>query len=105
MLFAKWEDKNGVSIAVSPAAECIRMLSDPSQINGIKSQGMRAKQEGTALVEWNDYATYSMADVPLTPEYKLMLEKGKFNRIRAHYNIRTDPHLGLGWAAIRRVAC
>jgi hypothetical protein len=46
-----------------------------------------------------------MADVSLLSEYKLVLEKGKFNGIRAHYNIRKDPDLGLGWAAIRWVAC
>ena len=105
MLSAKWEDKNGVSIAVSLVAECVRMLSDPSRINRIKSKGMRAKRERTTLVQWNDYATYSMADVPLISDYKLVLEKGKFNGIRAHCNIRTDPNLGLGWAAICWVAC
>ena len=96
--------KIGVSIVVSPAAEYIRMLSDPSRINGIKRKGMRAKQEGTALVKRNDYATYSMVDVLLIPEYKLVLEKGKFNEFQAHYNIRTDPNLGLRWAAICWVA-
>ncbi len=105
MLSVKWEETIGVSIVVSPAAECVRMLSDPSQINGIKRKGMRAKQEGTALVKRNDYATYSMVDVPLIPEYKLVLEKGKFNGFRAHYNIHTDPNLGLRWAAICWVAC
>jgi len=33
------------------------------------------------------------------------MEKGKYNGIRAYYNIRTDPDLGVGWAALRRVAC
>ncbi len=40
------------------------MLSDPSRIDGIKSEGMRAKQEGTTLVERNNYAAYSMEDAP-----------------------------------------
>ena len=102
---AKWIDRNGVAEAVSPAAECVRMLSDPSRINGIKSEGMRAKQEGTALVERNDYAAYSMDDVPPIPDYKIELEKGKYNGIHAYYNIRTDPDLGIGWAALRHVAC
>ncbi len=34
-----------------------------------------------------------------------MLKKGKFNGIRAYYNIRTDPNLGIGWAAIHQIAC
>jgi hypothetical protein len=35
----------------------------------------------------------------------VVLSPGEFNGIRAHYNIRTDPQLGLRWAALRRVAC
>ena len=35
----------------------------------------------------------------------MVLSPGEFNGIRAHYNIRTDPQLGLRWAALRRVAC
>jgi hypothetical protein len=47
-----------------------------------------------------------MEDVPPIPNFKIVLPtKGKFNGIRAHYNIRTDPDLGIGWAALRRVAC
>ncbi len=94
-----------MAVAVSPAAKCVWMLSDPSRINGIKSKGMRAKQEGTVLVKRNDYAEYSMNDVPPIPEYKIKMEKGKYNGIRAHYNICTDPDLGIGWAAVHRVAC
>ena len=71
------------------------MVSNPSWINVIESKGMRPKREVTTLVEQNDYAAYSMADVSLILEYKLVLEKGKFKGIRAHYNIRTDPNLGL----------
>jgi hypothetical protein len=35
----------------------------------------------------------------------VILPKGKFNGLRAHYNIRTDPDLGMDYAAMRRVAC
>ena len=35
----------------------------------------------------------------------MVLSPGDYNGIRAHYNIRTDPDLGLGWCALRRVAC
>jgi hypothetical protein len=51
MLNAKWIDRGRELVAVSPAAECVRILSDPARINGIKSEGMRAKREGKALVE------------------------------------------------------
>jgi hypothetical protein len=65
---------------------------------------MRTKQEETALVERNDYAAYSMEDV-LPLEYKIEMEKGKYNGILAYYNIHTDPDLGIGWAPVRCVAC
>ena len=105
MLSAKWVERDGETIAVSPADECVRLLSHPSRVNGIKSEGMRAKRENKVLVSRNEYASYTMGDVPLIPDYKVVLPKGKFNGIRAHYNIRTDPDLGVGWAAMRRVAC
>ncbi len=43
MQSAKWIDRSGLLVAVSPAAECVRILSDPTCLNGIKSKGMRAK--------------------------------------------------------------
>jgi hypothetical protein len=105
MLNAKWIDRGGDLVAVSPAAECVRILSDPARINGIKSEGVRAKREGKALVEQNTYECYRMGDVPTTPNFKIEFPKGKFNGMRAYYNIRTDPDLGLGFAALRCVAC
>ena len=105
MQSAKWIDRGGLLVAVSPAAECVRLLSDPSRLNGIKSEGMRAKREGKALVERNTYKSYTMDDVPPIPNYKITFAKGRFNGLRAYYNIRTDPDLGLGFAALRRVAC
>ncbi len=46
-----------------------------------------------------------MEDVPPIPEYKIKMEKGKYNAILAYYNICTDPDLGIGWAAVHHVAC
>jgi hypothetical protein len=86
MLSAKWIDRGGDLVAVSPAAECVRMLSDPFRINGVKSEGMRAKREGKALVERNDYTTYSMDDVSIIPDWKIVFPKGKFNGLRAYCN-------------------
>ena len=51
MQSAKWINRGRPFVAVSPAAECARLLSDPSCLNRIKSKGMRAKREGKALVE------------------------------------------------------
>jgi hypothetical protein len=105
MLSDKWIDHSGVLVAVSLAAECICMLSNPAHINGIKSKGMQASCEGIALVEHNDYKCNMMDDAPPIPNYKIVIPKGKFNGIHAYYNIRMDPVLGLGYAALWHVAC
>jgi len=106
MLNAKWIDRGGGDdVAVSPAAECVRLLSDPERVSGIKSKGMQSKRKAKAFVERNDYATYTMDDVPPLPNYKVILPKGKFNGLRAHYNIHMDPDLGIDYVALRRVAC
>jgi hypothetical protein len=80
-------------------------MCDPARINGIKSEGMRASREGKAKMEQNTYDCYTMDDVDTIPNYKIEFPKGKFNGLRAYYNIRTDPDLGLGFAALRRAAC
>jgi hypothetical protein len=46
-----------------------------------------------------------MTDVLTLPDYKVVLPKGQFNDICAHYNICTDLDLVIGWAALHRVAC
>ncbi len=92
-------------VVLSPAAECVCILSDPTRLHGIKSKGMQAKQEGKALVERNTYKSYTMDDVPPNPNFKIAFLKGKFNGLRAYYNIRTDPDLGLGFVALWHVAC
>jgi hypothetical protein len=43
MLSAKWIERNGIPVAVSPADKCVHLLSDPMCLNGIKSKGMQAK--------------------------------------------------------------
>jgi hypothetical protein len=106
MVTAKWIERDGAIAVVSPAAECVHILSAPARAHGIKSKGMRKKREGKALVERNDYVTYCMDDVAPIPDYKLVFQtKGQFNGIRVHYNLRTDPDLGVGWVALRCVAC
>jgi hypothetical protein len=105
MLSAKWIERNGIIVAMSLADKCVRLLSNSTRLNSIKSKGMWAKRKGRVLAMRNDYMTFTMADVPPLPDYKVVLPKGQFNVIRAHYNIRTDPNLSMGWAALRQVAC
>ena len=104
MLSTKGVECGGKTFAVSPADECICLLSDPARVNVIKSKGMRGKHKGRALVSHNNYMSYTMGMFCL-PDYKVVLPKGQFNGLRVHYNISTDQGLGLGWAALCRVAC
>ena len=95
MLNAKWIDRGGGDdVAVSPAAKCVCLLSNPACVSGVKNKGMRSKREAKA-----DYATFTMGNVPPLPDYKMILPKGNFNGLCAHYNIRTDPDLGIDYAA------
>ncbi len=57
---------------MSPADECVCLLSDPARVSGIKSEGMQSKREAKALVERNDYAT-TMDDVPPLRDFKVIL--------------------------------
>jgi hypothetical protein len=84
MLSAKWIERDGITIAVNLADECIRLLSDPTRLNGIKSKDMLAKREGRVLVMQNNYMTYTMENVPPLLDYKVVLPKGQFDGIRAH---------------------
>jgi hypothetical protein len=61
--------------------------------------------EGKAKVEKNTYECYTMDDIDTIPNYKIKFPKGKFNRLRAYYNIHMDPELGLEFAALRRAVC
>ena len=81
------------------------LLGNPTRLNGIKSEGMRAKREGKALVERNTYESYTMDDVPPIPNFKTHFPEQNYNGLRAYYNIRTYPDLGLGFTALWRVAC
>jgi hypothetical protein len=46
-----------------------------------------------------------MEDVPPILQYKIKMEKGKYNGIHVYYNTCTDPDLGIRWAAVCCVAC
>ena len=105
MLSVKWVKRDEKIVVVSPADKCVHFLSNQSRVNGIKSEGMRAKRKGKVLVSCNDYTSFMMGGVLPIPDYKVVLPKGKFNGLCVHYSTRMDPDLGLGWAALRQVAC
>jgi hypothetical protein len=61
-----------------------------------QKQGHAGKAQRKGVGVCNNYMTYTMTDVPPLPDYKVVLPKVQFNGICAHYNIRTDPDLGMG---------
>ena len=48
---------------------------------------------------------FKLMILPYLPDYTVVLPKGQFNGLHAHYNIHTDPDLGLGWVVLHWVAC
>jgi hypothetical protein len=56
---------------------------------------MRARHKGKLLVVHNNYIIYTMNDIPPLSDYKVVLPKGRFNGICAHYNIPMNPDLGI----------
>jgi hypothetical protein len=105
MLSGEWIVRDGITVAMSSADKCIHLLSDPMRLICIKSKGMWAKCKGRALVMQNDNMTFTVTDVLPLLDYKVVLPKGQFNGIHAHYNICMDPDLSMGWALVRWVAC
>ena len=77
---AKWIDRGGGDdVAVSPAAECVRLLSDPARVSGIKSEGMRSKREAKALVDVGYSRRYPKYSRPLfssIPPYRVARDSG-----------------------------
>ena len=93
--------------AYSLATECARLCGDPARAHGVKSHAKYAKREGAAKMEERFYHVQDPADVHFTKLKKTVvgLPAGEHNGLLSRYNLRTDPQLGVGRAALRRVPC
>ena len=97
--------------AKSLAAECIRLCSDKSRAEGVKSAGKYAKREGAAPMRERHYhpcePTATFAGIQMEVAHGLpKAKKGeKYNGLRAMYHQRQEADLGIKRAAVRRIPC
>jgi hypothetical protein len=92
----------------SLAAECARLCSLPSRINGVKGHAKARKREEAATMNKRNYHVQNEdEEIPFTNlKMKTVgLPKGTYNGMGAMYNLRVDPSLGVGKAALRRIPC
>ena len=92
----------------SLAAECARLCSLPSRINGVKGHAKARKREDTATMKKRNYHVQNEEeDIPFTNlKMKTVgLPAGMYNGMGAMYNLRVEPSLGVGKAALRRIPC
>jgi hypothetical protein len=89
------------------ARECLRLCEMHDRKNGVKSSGKYAKRERAAKISGRHYYLQQTQDVRLgnLKMTAVGLPKGTHSGLLARYNIRTDPDLGVGRAALRRIPC
>jgi len=89
------------------AAECVCLCSNPDRATGAKSYAKHKIRESAAKMTKRVYHLDSENDKSFFGlEKKVVgLESGRNNGIRAHYNARADPNLGVGIIAVRRITC
>jgi hypothetical protein len=91
----------------SLALECARLCSDETRITGVKGHSKHKKRESNSKVTLRNYHIQDPAEVKFgNVKFKAHgLSAGTHNGILAMYHLRTDPDLGIGKAALRRIPC
>jgi hypothetical protein len=96
-------------LSKSIAAEAARLCSDTTRIEGVKSEGKYQKREKGAAMKKRHYHVHeenSTEHVNLNMKCQPFLTLSQTcNGLKAMYNIRADPDLGLGRVAVRRIPC
>ena len=92
---------------VSFAEESARILTRKHGSGGVKGGNKHRKREAMAKMTRCKYWTYSLQDIKFLHMRKATKgwKRGKRNKMMVHYNYRTDPDLGIGRCAARRIAC
>jgi hypothetical protein len=105
---ADWAMEGGAEKCLS--SEAVRLLENPDRKDGVTCAGKHKKRFDNRAVTERHYHVLKAADVKFddlkmeTLKFK-KVSKGKHNGLGSRYNIRTDPDLGVGFAAIRRIPC
>jgi hypothetical protein len=96
-------------VSKSIAAEAARLCSDITRIKGVKSKGKYQKRETNAAMKKRYYHVHEQDSTEhINVSMKcLPFIKGNetANGLKAMYNLRADPDLGLGRVAVQRICC
>ena len=89
------------------AKECLRLCSNPDRKTGVKSEKKSAKREANAKLKERFYHLQEYDEVKYNNKQVALegFKNGPREGISSMYNIRADPDLGFGKAAIRRIPC
>ena len=92
---------------VSFAEESARILTRKHGSGGVKGGNKHKKREAEAKMSQCQYWTYTLGDIKFLKMKKETKgwKTGKRNKMMVHYNYRTDPDLGVGRCAARRIGC
>ena len=89
------------------AKECLGLWLNPNKKTGVKSDEKSAKMEASAELKERFYHVQEYDEIKYTS--KQVASEGfknvKLEGISSMYNIRSDPDLGFGKAAIGRIQC
>jgi hypothetical protein len=104
---ADWAMEGGAKKCLS--AEAVRLLQNPDRKDGMTDAGKNKKRYDNRPVTERHYHVRKGSDVKfdnLKMQTKKFnnVTKGKHNGLGSQYNIRTDHDLGIGFAAICRMA-
>jgi hypothetical protein len=90
------------------ARECLRLCSVRDRKDGVKSSAKYAKREKAAKISARHYYLQERHNVRLSNLRMTAVglpKQGPHSGLLARYNLRTDPELGVGRAALRRIPC
>ena len=89
------------------AAEAKRLCEMPDRIEGTKSYKKSNKREQNAPLKRREYYLHDAKDQKYNQIHMKLngLRKEKYHGLTAMYNVRTDPDLGIGKAAVHRIPC
>jgi hypothetical protein len=101
---ADWAMEGGAEKCLS--SEAVRLLENPERKDGVTCAGKHQKRFDNRAVTERHYHVLKAVDVKFenlkmeTIKFK-KVRKGKHNGLGTQYNIRTDPDLDVGFAAIQ----
>mmetsp|Transcript_63145 Transcript_63145/g.167042 ORF Transcript_63145/g.167042 Transcript_63145/m.167042 type:complete len:346 (-) Transcript_63145:180-1217(-) len=105
-IYSMLAEHGGAVGKMSLAVEAERLLSDPLRAQGVKGESDK-KRFAQAKMKERHYHVQDPSKVKFTglSMTAVGFEKGEHNGLLAHYHLRADPDLGVGWVMVRRIPC